>query len=113
MTAKQQGADAAKEFEDRIASGTGYYQPIKRLKLKTCVKATARSLIGNKEHVIYAELALFSRFLFFASLRKLDMREVLSYPLGPIPWGLANCDGSLKQTNKSAFGSTLQVLLIE
>ena len=29
------------------------------------------------------------------------MREVLSYPLGPLPWALATPDGELMKTNKA------------
>ncbi|KAK7065893.1 hypothetical protein SK128_003385 [Halocaridina rubra] len=39
-----------------------------------------------------------------AQTRKLDMMEVLSYPLGPKPWPLANGDGLLKKTDKSTLG---------
>ena len=35
--------------------------------------------------------------------RNLDMREVLQHPLGPLPWALSNCDGTLKKTNKSTL----------
>ena len=31
------------------------------------------------------------------------MKKVLSYPLGPIPWALANADGSLRKTDKAKF----------
>ena len=36
-----------------------------------------------------------------ATSRNLDMREVLKHPLGPTPWALSNCDGTLKKANKS------------
>ena len=39
--------------------------------------------------------------------RQLDMKEVLSYPLGPLPMSLANPDGSLRKTNKSSLMITL------
>ena len=31
------------------------------------------------------------------------MKKVLSYPLGTIPWALANADGSLRKTDKAKF----------
>ena len=64
--------------------------------------------INDKERLLVAEHALFSRFLFFATLRKLDMREVFQYPLGPVAWSLAHNDGSMRHTNKSTFGLSLQ-----
>jgi hypothetical protein len=42
-----------------------------------------------------------------AQKRSLNMREVLCHSLGPIPWEIANCDGSLKKTNKAALSTQL------
>ena len=36
------------------------------------------------------------------------MKEVLTHPLGPLPWSLAAPDGCLKQTPKSALAKELQ-----
>lgn len=36
------------------------------------------------------------------------MKEVLKHPLGPIPWSLANVDGTLKKTNKAALARKLE-----
>ena len=41
--------------------------------------------------------------VFVASSRKLDIQEVLQHPLGPLPWSLANEDGTMKNTNKAAL----------
>ena len=68
--------------------------------------------LKDKDCVLQAEHSLFSRFLFFASLRGLHMQDVLCYPLGPIPWSLANSDGSPKQTNKSVFGKYLEAFAV-
>ena len=38
-----------------------------------------------------------------AQSREIDMKQVLSHPLGPIPWALANGDGSLRKTDKVKF----------
>ena len=40
--------------------------------------------------------------------RKLDMKDVLSYPLGPIPWASANPDGTLRKTNKAQIFKRLR-----
>ncbi|KAJ8891936.1 hypothetical protein PR048_004495 [Dryococelus australis] len=58
---------------------------------------------GNVETVLMAENQLFARMFLLASSRKLDMKEVLKHPLGPLPCALANCDGSLKMPNKCAL----------
>ena len=36
------------------------------------------------------------------------MRDVLAHPLGPLPWALANADGSLRKTNKAALARELE-----
>lgn len=43
-----------------------------------------------------------------AEARQLSMQEVLSHPLGPLPWALAAPDGSLKKTAKSSLAKALQ-----
>ena len=42
-----------------------------------------------------------ARLIVLAQHRKLDMREVLKYSLGSLPWSLASPDGSLTKTNKA------------
>lgn len=46
--------------------------------------------------------------ILIAENRKLQMREVLSHPLGPLPWALSTADGSLRKTNKAALAKELQ-----
>ena len=40
--------------------------------------------------------------------RNLDMKEVLSHPLGPIPWSLATSDCTLRKTNKAVLSNSLE-----
>ena len=58
--------------------------------------------------MLQADLNLFRNMTISAQSRHLNMREVLSHPLGPIPWSLATPDGSLRKTNKSALGRELE-----
>ena len=37
------------------------------------------------------------------------MRDVLQHPLGPLPWALSNCDGTLKKTNKASLARHLEM----
>lgn len=43
-----------------------------------------------------------------AESRQLHMKDVLAHPLGPLPWALANPDGSLQKTNQSALARELE-----
>lgn len=46
--------------------------------------------------------------IIMAESRDLSMKEVLSHPLGPLPWALATPDGLLRKTNKAILGHELQ-----
>lgn len=61
----------------------------------------------GKEIILRADRDLFARMIFIAQGRELDMRDVLSHPLGPIPWALANGDGSLRKTNKATLMNSI------
>ena len=43
-----------------------------------------------------------------ANSRNLDIREVLQHPLGPIAWSMANCDGTMKITNKAVLAKRFE-----
>ena len=53
----------------------------------------------NSQDGKYAETDV-TKFMNFV---KTEMKQVLSHPLGPIPWALANGDGSLRKTDKAKF----------
>ena len=36
------------------------------------------------------------------------LKDVLAHPLGPLPWALANADGSLRKTNKATLARELE-----
>ena len=40
--------------------------------------------------------------------RNLKMEDILSHPLGPLPWALSTHDGLLTKTNKATLATTLQ-----
>ena len=52
--------------------------------------------------IVQADRDLFSRLLIVAQYRALDIKDVLRYELGPMPWSLASVNGSLvKQTRQN------------
>ena len=55
----------------------------------------------GKDVILKADRRLFANMVLVATCRNLDMREVLKHPLGPLPWALSNCGGTLKKTNQS------------
>ena len=63
---------------------------------------------SGKEIILKADRNLFAHMVIIAQSRKLEMKEVLAHPLGPLPWALAASDGSLRKTAKSALANHLQ-----
>ena len=55
-----------------------------------------------------ADRLLYGRIIVMAQGRSLKMEDVLSHPLGPLPWALSTTDGLLRKTNKAALATTLQ-----
>ena len=45
-----------------------------------------------------------------AQSQQLDMKEVFSHPLRPIPWSLSTADGWLRKTNKASLSNYLEQL---
>ncbi|KAG1690987.1 hypothetical protein GQR58_007560 [Nymphon striatum] len=65
------------------------------------LKNTVVNAGTNREMILKADNRVFGNMLLIAQSRKLDMKDVLQYPLGPKPWALANADGTLKKNRKS------------
>ena len=107
LNAYDKGQSAAHSFyNDRLLnSSTGFHEVIPALKLKTFtdLHKVVRVGSGASEIVVRADRSLFARLAIVAQTRSLDMREVLSYELGPIPWSLATPDGGLVKTTKTSL----------
>ena len=93
----EKGEHACKEFEQqRIQKGDCFHDPIKKINLKTfsAMKRRNQWLFGN--------------MVIIAQSRKLEMRDVMFHPVGPLPWTLSDGDGTMKKTNKAVFQSILR-----
>ena len=55
-----------------------------------------------------ADRSLFGRIIIIGQNRKIDIRELLQYSLGPLPWSLATTEGFPRKTNKEALANALQ-----
>ena len=81
-----------------------FFATMKKQKLKTLSDVyTKKVTCKGKEIVLKADRNLLGHIIVVAQTRKLEMKKVLSYLLGPIPWALANADGSLRKTDKAKF----------
>ncbi len=79
-------------------------------KLKTfsnlCKKKAVKS--SGRMIILKADRTLFGRIIVMAQGRSLKMEDILSHPLGPLPWALSTSDGLLRKTNKASLATHLQ-----
>jgi len=87
-----------------------FHDPLKKQNLKTFSNLDTKNVHAKKAQdvVLKADRKLFGQMILVAESRKLHMRDVLSHPLGLLPWALANADGSLRKTNKAALATELE-----
>lgn len=87
-----------------------FHDPLKANKLKTfsamCKKKEVKA--SGCTIILKADRSLFGRIIVMAQSRSLQMENVLSHPLGPLPWALSTPDGLLRKTNKAALATSLQ-----
>ncbi|CAH3159169.1 unnamed protein product, partial [Porites lobata] len=60
---------------------------------------------------VHADRDLFGRLLIVANARQINLMEVLSYELSPIPCSLAHQDGSLRKNTKSHLAGIIEKLV--
>ena len=58
--------------------------------------------------ILKSDRALFGRMIVTGQCRDINMKDMLCYPLGPLPWSLANPDGSLRKTNKAVLATNIK-----
>ncbi|KAJ8021224.1 hypothetical protein HOLleu_38360 [Holothuria leucospilota] len=69
---------------------------------------TKQTKVKGREITFPSDRNLFARLMVIGTVRKVDIREMLTYSLGPLPLALANHDGSLVKTNKAALMHSLE-----
>ena len=104
-TAHHRGEDQFLELcEKRVKTGqVGLFDSIKKLKLKTFsnMSKTVKSRVRGQEVILRADRNLLARLVVIGRFRKIDLQELLSYSLGPLPLPLASAHGGLVKTNKA------------
>ena len=80
-----------------IANSKNLFDPIPQNKLVgfgSLSKKVVRT-VSKRAIILKADKKLFARIAIVAQIRILDMQNVLTYSLQPVPWALANQDRSL------------------
>ena len=112
LTAIDIGTLAMEDFVTTrlMAVSKNFFDPIPRDKLAgfgSLSKKVVRT-VNKRAIVLKADKNLFARLAIVAQIRNLDMRNVLTYSLGPVPWALANPDGSLTKTRSYRYCISLK-----
>ena len=84
---------------------TRFEEPIKRVKLLTFKQdgiSNRRSTNRNMAE-LNCSRDLMGRFLIFAPKRHLDLSNVFTFPLTPVPLSLCYCDRTMAKTEKTAL----------
>ena len=104
-TAHDRGeAELIKLCEQRIQTGkVGLFESMKKLKINTFTKMStmAKSKVRGQEILLKADRNLLARLVVIGRFRKIDLQELLTYSLGPLPLPLASATGCLVKTNKA------------
>ena len=99
-------------IEKRINTNTiSFWDPISKVKVKTYETTVKKvQLKAADEHLITvkSDRDLFGRLMIVANAREVNIREVLSYEISPVPCSLAHNDGSLRKATKSDLASALE-----
>ena len=91
-----------------------YWDAIPKLGIKTFSSMTKKVKVkagDEKSITVHADRDLFGRLLIVANARQINLMEVLSYELPPIPCSLAHQDGSLRKNTKSHLAGIIEKLV--
>ena len=108
----EKGRQQMKAFvEQHINSNAvGFWEPIPNMKIKTFSSANKKIHVKSSDKLVTvnADRDLFGRLLIVSNTRQISLKDVLSFELSPVPYSLANADGSLRKGTKSVLSSLLE-----
>ena len=114
MKAREIGEQAYKQFKEErleaIQPKNKFHDPMKLKKLKTFSSLSKKRNVtaGGRTMILKADRSLFGRIIILGQNRKIEVRELLHYSLGPLPWALATPEGFPRKTNKATLATYLQ-----
>lgn len=113
LQAEDRGRECFHEFLGArltLESGTSkkdFHDTISKLNLHTFTVRKKKTSSSTTD-ILRSDKSMFSRIALLAQTRQMDMREVLSFPLAPLPWSIATTSGSLVKTSKSILLQLLE-----
>lgn len=114
LQAHQKGCNMYSAFcKERLFVGAtkDLHDPIKMSKLKTFTSSSTRcvaSKVRAEKQIQTTTMDLFTRLLIVSQNRDIDLKQVLTYSLTPLPVALCTPDGSNIKTSKSALLHALE-----
>ena len=117
LASRSKGQEKMKTFvKKRIQTNkVSYWDAIPKLSIKTFSSMTKKVKVkagDEKSITVHADRDLFGGLLIGANARQINLMEVLSYELSPIPCSLAHQDGSLRENTKSLLAGIIEKLVI-
>ena len=114
LQARERGQKA---LNDLVISGcsslatANFFDPLRKMKLKSFKDLKTITKIRTKDLVLPLQMyrALFVRMALLGQFRKINMKTVFTFPLGPLPWSLADPYGLHWKTNKSKKKNSQQL----
>ena len=105
MQAYVNGKTTMQSFTDNKLSNNpkaSFFDPIKKMKTAGFTVSKTKVCKTNSKIVsIESSNQLFSKISIISQKRNIDMKMLLTYPLGCVPLSLTEADGSLRKTAKS------------
>ena len=114
MKASEIGEQAYKQFKEErleaIQPKNKFHDPMKLKKLKTLSSLSKKRNVtaDGRTMILKADRSLFGRIIILGQNRKIEVRELLHYSLGPLPWALATPEWFPRKTNKASLATYLQ-----
>ena len=73
-------------------------------------KKIKKTIVPGIDVILNADRRLFGNMFLVATSRNLDIWKLglLKHPLGPLPWPLSKCEGTLKKTNISTLARHIE-----
>ena len=113
LKAKEVGLKGYQEFIDTRGSPNpklDFFDQLPKSKMKTFkdLKKVVKVNVKDRMVPLKIDRNLLARMALAGQFRKIDLKTVFTYPLGAMPWSLADAFGFIRKTNKSQLAQLLQ-----
>ena len=114
LAARENGENEINEFVKQkiIENPSKFWEKISNVNtptFETLNKVMTVPISKDKNKVIKYDKDLFQRFLVVSRSREIDLQDVLSYGLSPVPLSIAHLNGSMRKTAKSNLLKELMI----